>query len=109
MSIERLCDCPECHGYDGYDAIIGVGGKYAVIGGRDVCERCLTGEWGCDYWQPYTRPWPSQMELLAQNIWDPVIKQQLAWGTLMKDWDKYTENRMKHVTFKIKKERDGSD
>jgi hypothetical protein len=102
MSIVRLCDCPSCHGYDGYDAIItsnsvDVKEDYEVIGGRDICRPCLTGEYGCTYWQVRVLPQPSQLSLMMQDIWSPLIYKQLQAGILLRDWDKYTQNRVEQV------------
>ena len=92
MSIHRLCDCPDCHGYDELASAI-VDDDYAVFGGRDICGPCLRAEWGCTYWQVRVLPQPSQLELMMNDIWSPVIYKQL----LLKDWDKYTQNRVKHA------------
>lgn len=105
MSIERLCDCPECHGYDDMRVINqwadGTWEPYAQIDRGDyvwdICEHCLNGTYGCTYWQVRVLPQPTQMQLMMQDIWNPVIYKQLEAGILLRDWDKYTQNRMKHA------------
>jgi hypothetical protein len=105
VSIERLCDCPVCHGYDEVYGVIN-GDDYEVIGGMDICRMCLDGSWGCTYWQVRVKPELTQWEIAVRDIWSPVILYQLEAGARLRDWDKFTENRIKHITITKYKERE---